>query len=873
MQPSASWPAALGSRRWMRGLLNSHRGDVSTSGDAIHRDHTLSDAFRHAKDDLRKRFTFSTDKKSTGRLEAESQPTAHREDALTKKHSIRSVFNTVFDTKSGRKLQKRPRRRSDPIPEMDDFIHSVGDLPEMPLVLQPFEDAQVFCVGANQALDEVFDASASSQEYYSCTSDSKDDQAWSISDHGTVLIRRPAGYHQFTPEETLCDSSSEKHTVYEEVESPEVSAVNPEHNAADDAEMVVNTDEMPMHNCIDTAGTTATAENTTFPGDVIDTTSSDRVQDASEGTNNLMVNNNLDIDMGTDRSISLTRIGRLVSKAISARTKSNLVLKPVRELRRKNRFPSGLNYKKTRSSSRRRFFFDNNKSADSSPNTEGLVEQPKPECTHDEPEAVDTYGQVKTHERQVPFDEIHLDQMELTLDDSLTSAQNHDDDVIGTHAIDHYSMENEPVEEASGDHEFTDEKPTDESTDDKSTDDKSNDDKSNDDKFNDDKSNDDKFNDDKSNDNKLTQSNSINTQEAIAEDDGEDSLPRQILVSDDCVSQRSENYGEVRYTPEEFHYDDEEKELEIWGELATHWGDSEIGPDTIKQRLEEHLQALNKMNKSGGKQKVYPASMTSSLEYNGDLSSDFESPLFVQGWVQDGLERLDGTKAKDAPYEKTLPLHEKDAANYVDSDVDNYAPTQYSHFSEASLPLDPSPLVGQTNRHALQAEIHSALHAFDARNVAGTKPIEAEAAIRQCRYIIHRCTETGRDLYNNIAAARERIDARAAQLERVVYSVQDLVEMRERRASRRREAIYRQVSQHLRDAAQEASRVQAHTQQMSHELQQLLHREKQLVECVAATARRVGLTGNDPNDLEWAVKRMLEGDSLSTVEENLNSRF
>ncbi|KAM6531790.1 hypothetical protein FSOLCH5_001241 [Fusarium solani] len=178
----------------------------------------LSSTLKAAKADLRKRFTLSKDK-SWIRLD-ESEPLISSEGPISPKPAKRSLLNTLFDTKSGRKLHKRSR--SDPTPQSD----STGQLPELELVLQPYEDARIFSVGTNQALDAVYEATVSSREYYSCTSGSYDASyevdEWSISDHGTVLIRRPAGFHP--TRSTSLDTSSTHHTVYEEPVTPEAEA-------------------------------------------------------------------------------------------------------------------------------------------------------------------------------------------------------------------------------------------------------------------------------------------------------------------------------------------------------------------------------------------------------------------------------------------------------------------------------------------------------------------------------------------------------------------------------------------------------------------------------------------------------------------------
>lgn len=150
----------------------------------------------------------------------ESKPVVSSEGTISSKSTKRSLLNIIFDTKSGRKLHKRSR--SDPTPQGD----GTDQLPELELVLQPYEDARVFSVGTNQALDDVYTTTATSREYYTCTSGSYDASyevdEWSISDHGTVLIRRPAGFHPTrSPSLTSCATHR---TIDEEITTPETEA-------------------------------------------------------------------------------------------------------------------------------------------------------------------------------------------------------------------------------------------------------------------------------------------------------------------------------------------------------------------------------------------------------------------------------------------------------------------------------------------------------------------------------------------------------------------------------------------------------------------------------------------------------------------------
>ncbi|RMJ10253.1 hypothetical protein BHE90_008091 [Fusarium euwallaceae] len=220
MQKSASFPAAISSR--VANLLRGSQSDTrnSESSDNVN---MLSSTFKAAKADLRKRLNLSKDKSST-RLN-ELQPLASSEESISRKPTKRSLLKVLFDTKSGRKLHKRTR--SDPTAQSG----ATSEVPELQLTLQPSTDARVFSVGTNRALDAVFDATTSSDEYYTCPSDSYDSlyniDEWSISDHGTVLIRRPPRLHP--ARSASVDTLSTRHTLCEEPVTPGVETeYNPE---------------------------------------------------------------------------------------------------------------------------------------------------------------------------------------------------------------------------------------------------------------------------------------------------------------------------------------------------------------------------------------------------------------------------------------------------------------------------------------------------------------------------------------------------------------------------------------------------------------------------------------------------------------------
>ncbi|KAI8719166.1 hypothetical protein NCS52_00697000 [Fusarium sp. LHS14.1] len=311
MQTSSSYPSALGSR--ISNLFRSHRVDTHDA-EPDNNTNMLSHTLKSAKADLRKRFNLSKDKSWT-RLN-ESKPAVSSEGTISSKSTKRSLLNIIFETKSGRKLHKRAR--SDPTPQGD----GTDQLPELELVLQPHEDARVFSVGTNQALDDVYTATVTSREYYTCSSGSYDTSyeidEWSISDHGTVLIRRPAGFH-LTRSPSLM-SCATHHTIYEETPTTETEA-----DGAHDNE--------PIH----------------------------PVQEPS-GTHNTNVGSSDDnIPAGFTKPISMAQVNRTLSNVIVGRTKKSIILRPIKELRRMRKVVSGSSKKirKTEHDARRLFLAGN----------------------------------------------------------------------------------------------------------------------------------------------------------------------------------------------------------------------------------------------------------------------------------------------------------------------------------------------------------------------------------------------------------------------------------------------------------------------------------------------------------------------------------
>lgn len=221
-----------------------------------------------------------------------------------------------------------------------------------------------------------------------------------------------------------------------------------------------------------------------------------------------------------------------------------------------------------------------------------------------------------------------------------------------------------------------------------------------------------------------------------------------------------------------------------------------------------------------------------------------QSRKFVNNWVQDNTDRFAGTKSADAQLPPTNPPEQNttDAQN-IDRDLDS------------------------------QDELAEAIYHPQARHVAGLHPHEAIDEHHRLKSSLgHRNDEETR-LDREIDQARERIDARSAQLEHFYALIRQLNEQNEAKAALRREAIYRKVSQTLKTIGAELTQAMARCEEKRELYRELLYREKALVEAVQDEARHLGLGNHTPNELVWAVEQLVAGDSLEYVEESLNSCF
>ncbi|RSL65061.1 hypothetical protein CEP53_003847 [Fusarium sp. AF-6] len=326
-------------------------------------------------------------------------------------------------------------------------------------------------------------------------------------------------------------------------------------------------------------------------------------------------------------------------------------------------------------------------------------------------------------------------------------------------------------------------------------------------------------------------------------------------VNDDIYSVTEYNHDEARHEtePDQYDFSDEKRALEPWARLSSHWGDPSIGPDEIRQGFENHLSALKSMHGSDFFK----------------MTTGYQSPTFVNQWVQGNLKRHMGKMSFDSPYQSNItPRESFDMGDDDDKSFD---------FTQASLPQSP-PLPSlrwiPTNCLDSQNELAEALYHPRAREIAGYTANEVKDRFHHLANFLADSTKREEVLDRDVQQTRERIDARSAQLERFMALVRQLeAQGNAANAARRREEIYRQVSQLLKVTGAEGFATKARCEAKSALYRDLLHREKALVDAVQEEARAIGLGNHTPNELEWALEQMVAGDSLEYVEDALNSCF
>ncbi|KAI5462299.1 hypothetical protein BGZ63DRAFT_209994 [Mariannaea sp. PMI_226] len=175
-----------------------------------------------------------------------------------------------------------------------------------------------------------------------------------------------------------------------------------------------------------------------------------------------------------------------------------------------------------------------------------------------------------------------------------------------------------------------------------------------------------------------------------------------------------------------------------------------------------------------------------------------------------------------------------------------------------------------------QSEIQEALEASDARKVDGVSPQRAEHVLQQRLDELHRAVEGENHVCRDISASEKRIRHREAQLGRVAATVTAIMQKRACRQGRRREKLYRHISQHLREVKERTERKREKNWQMAKYMASLLAKEHLLGVRVNAEAHKVGIYGvMEPDEVERALESLLnrEDECDSDMEDGAEGLF
>lgn len=150
----------------------------------------------------------------------------------------------------------------------------------------------------------------------------------------------------------------------------------------------------------------------------------------------------------------------------------------------------------------------------------------------------------------------------------------------------------------------------------------------------------------------------------------------------------------------------------------------------------------------------------------------------------------------------------------------------------------------------------TALSQKNARNVGGVSPSEVEDVLRQryrnlLGFSAH--VQQATAMTANIA---HRLAVRSAQLDRIMSSLSPGVYRRVDRQQRRRDEIYRHVSQHLRDVQELCETREEEAKRATDELAHMVERERLMSESIAELAEWLGL--DERLDLDEVEKRVRE---------------
>lgn len=142
----------------------------------------------------------------------------------------------------------------------------------------------------------------------------------------------------------------------------------------------------------------------------------------------------------------------------------------------------------------------------------------------------------------------------------------------------------------------------------------------------------------------------------------------------------------------------------------------------------------------------------------------------------------------------------------------------------------------------------------DARVVGGVSPLQAEQVLHQRYQALHDISSHVQQATALTASVADRLALRSAQLDRIFGSLTPAVFRRLHRQQRRRDEIYRHVSQHLKDVQELCDVREGEAKRATEVLRDVAQRERNLGKRVDELAERMGLE---------------EGVSLDVIEERM----
>ncbi|KAF4970945.1 hypothetical protein FSARC_2141 [Fusarium sarcochroum] len=262
MQGSASFPAALGSSKWIASFLIKHRNDEDTTHQAPHNEDSSHETkylnlYKKTKTELRSIFSSHTKKSSWSELN-DAAPFTQNNGTIAQKKEIKSTWATIFDTKSGNKLHKRAK--SAPVNnhvahnlEPIDEVLEEHEAPMLGIFLKPNPAMMLPQKSSREMLQKlkalkgsahhdndhddnksVSDAGSAITVWPGLEDVAEEDEEDAGSESGTVIIKRPAVLADLAEEDK--ESIASKHTTNDEDKTTPISepeqAIEPENTPA-----------------------------------------------------------------------------------------------------------------------------------------------------------------------------------------------------------------------------------------------------------------------------------------------------------------------------------------------------------------------------------------------------------------------------------------------------------------------------------------------------------------------------------------------------------------------------------------------------------------------------------------------------------------